>query len=90
MAGPTFPVRVPDQAKSWFKYLVNARSYIDIGRLDDAIESYNTVIEKFRLPDKEALDVHLALGQVCALIICIVCVCAVNVSAFAHMCGGFV
>lgn len=64
VAGPQFSVAVPEQAKSWFKYLVNAQASIHRGKLDDAVDSYTAVIDKFRLRDRDAMNVHLALGQV--------------------------
>ena len=57
-------MKMPQQAKSWFKYLVSAQAEIHTGRLDDAVESYNTILKSFALPDSEAYEIHLALGQV--------------------------
>ncbi len=64
VAGTEFRMRMPDEAKSWFKYLVNAQSQIHRGRLDDAVASYTSVLDGFRLPDSAAYEIHLALGQV--------------------------
>jgi hypothetical protein len=43
---------------------VRRQSQAHTGRLDDAADSYNAVLEGFALPDFEAYEVHLALGQV--------------------------
>ncbi len=65
VAGKEFKMKMPLHAKSWFKYVVNAQAEIHTGRLDDAVESYNTILKSFALPDSEAYEIHLALGQVC-------------------------
>ena len=43
---------------------MNAEAHIRRGRLDDAVDSYNSILKNFHLPDKELQEVHLALGQV--------------------------